>query len=107
MSANDATLSSGQCRAARALTDISRAMLAEQSGMDEDLIRDFERKLAELDPAASTGLRRALEHFGAVFLQDDSHGGPGVRLKFSATEAARIERLENEGGPTGDDDVRA
>jgi hypothetical protein len=28
-----------------------------------------------------------------------------VRLKFTSAEAARIERLENEGGPVGEDDV--
>ena len=42
---------------------------------------------------------------GAQFIGDDTHGGQGVRLKFSASEAARIDRLENEGGPVAEDDV--
>lgn len=105
MSANDQILSGAQCRAARASTDISREMLANASGIEENVIRDFERKLAEPDARVRAGLRQALETHGAIFLADDSHGGQGVRLKFSATEAARIERLENEGGPTGEDDI--
>ena len=68
-------------------------------------VRDFEQRLAEPDLNARSRLRRALETHGAIFLADDSHGGQGVRLKFSAAEAARIDRLENEGGPTGEDDV--
>lgn len=80
-------------------------MLADQSGISELVIRDFEGKLAEPDAPTSAALRRALEAFGALFLDDDAHGGQGVRLKFSATEAARIDRLENEGGPVGEDDV--
>ena len=86
------------------MTDISRAILGEASGIDETAIRDFERKLAEPDDATRAKLRHALEAYGAVFLADDSHGGQGVRLKFNAPEAARIERLENEGGPVGEDD---
>ena len=105
MSVNENVLSGAQCRAARALTDISRATLAEMSGIDEIAIRDFERKLSEPDVEVRARLRQALETHGAILLSDDSHGGQGVRLKFSAAEAARIDRLENEGGPTGEDDV--
>lgn len=105
MSANDTSLSGAQCRAARALTDVSRAVLADQSDVSEAVIRDFERKLAKPDTQTIATLRRTLEAFGALFLADDTRGGQGVRLKFSAAEAARIDRLENEGGPVGEDDV--
>lgn len=106
MSANDESqLSGAQCLAARALTDVSRAMLADMSGISEALIRDFERKLAEPDEMVRAKLRQALETFGALFLFDDKQGGRGVRLRFNASEAARIDGLENEGGPTGEDDV--
>ena len=98
-------ISGAQCRAARALTDISRSMLAERSGIAEDAIRAFERKLAEVDRGDNEALRQALEHLGAQFIDDDTHGGRGVRLKFNTTESARIERLENEGGQASDDDV--
>lgn len=105
MSANEGFISAGQCRAARALTDLSRAMLAELSGLPEQAIRDFEKKLSEPNTSFRLKLRMVLETHGAVFIDDDGQGGQGVRLKFSATEAARIERLENEGGPVGEDDV--
>lgn len=106
MSANDdKSLSGAQCRAGRALTELSRSMLADMSGIEEAVIRDFERKLAEPAQQDRAKLRLALEAHGALFLADDSSGGQGVRLKFSAAEAARIDRLENEGGPTGEDDV--
>lgn len=106
MSANDdGTLSGAQCRAARALTDISRAILVETSGIDENVIRDFERKIAKPDDATRKALRQALETLGALFIPDDAHGGKGVRLKFNANEAAGIDGLENEGGTAAEDDV--
>lgn len=98
-------ISGAQCRAARALTEVSRAMLAERSGVGEDAIRDFEAKLAELDTGRNDALRQALEHLGAQFINDDGNGGQGVRLKFNAAESARIDRLENEGGQAAEDDV--
>ena len=102
---DDIQISGAQCRAARALTDVSRAMLADMSGIAETVIRDFERKLVEPEGRVRGKLRHALETFGALFIGDDKHGGRGVRLRFNAAEAARIDRLENEGGPTGEDDV--
>lgn len=101
----DVQISGAQCRAARALTDVTRAMLADMSGIADTVIRDFERKLIEPEEAVRSKLRHALETFGALFIEDDLHGGSGVRLRFTAAEAARIDRLENEGGPTGEDDV--
>ena len=106
MSVNDdGQLSGSQCRAGRALTDVSRAMLADMSGVAEAMIRDFERKLTEPNEQVRTKLRHALETFGAFFMFDDKQGGRGVRLRFNAVEAVRIDRLENEGGPTGEDDI--
>ena len=106
MSANDAgAISGAQCRAARALTDVSRSMLSEQSGVAEAVIGAFEDRLASPAPSDQAALRQALEVFGAQFIDDDEHGGRGVRLKFDAGESARIRRLENEGGPVAEDDV--
>ena len=106
MSANDeAPLTGAQCRAARALTDISRTMLADASKVAEEIIAGFERRLLEPEADLRAALRHALENFGALFLTDDGQGGAGVRLKFSAAEAERIENLENEGGQVAEDDV--
>lgn len=105
MSANDGLFTGAQCRAARALTEVTREMLAERAGIDEQTIRSFERKLSEPGDVVRRKLQAALENFGALFMADDAHGGRGVRLKFSVSEAKRIASLENEGGPAAEDDV--
>jgi transcriptional regulator with XRE-family HTH domain len=97
-------ITASQCRAARALTEITRDMLAERSGVDAQTIADFERGLAELDDASIIKLEQALEAVGALFIPENG-GGIGVRLKFTHSEAARILSLENEGGQTGEDEV--
>lgn len=93
-----------QCRAARALTEITCDMLAERSGVDAADIADFERKLVELDDASIQKLQTALESFGAQFIAENG-GGIGVRLKFTQSESRRLQSLENEGGTAGDDEV--
>jgi len=99
------TITAAQCRAARALTDVSREILSDAAGIEEKVIRAFEKKLSEPDANVVARLRDKLEAFGAVFLPEDTHGGIGVRLKFTRSEAKRVENLENEGGPVGDDDI--
>lgn len=99
------TISAAQCRAARALTDISREALSEATGIEEKTIRSFEKMLAEPAEGIAAKLRHGLEALGAVFLAEDQHGGVGVRLKFTRSESRRISALENEGGPVGEDDV--
>lgn len=98
-------ITAAQCRAARALTDISREMLCDAAGVEEKVVRAFEKRLAEPDAEVIGRLRRQLEAYGAVFLPEDGHGGIGVRLKFTRSEAKRVANLENEGGPVGDDDI--
>jgi len=98
-------ITASQCRAARALTEISRDMLAERSGIDARTIGEFEQRLVELDAAAIARLQAALEEFGGVFYDEDETGGVGVRLKFARVDADRLLALENEGGETGEDEV--
>jgi transcriptional regulator with XRE-family HTH domain len=97
-------ITASQCRAARALTDITRTVLSEASGVDEETIRNFENKLAEPDGETIRSLETALQSLGALFIAENG-GGIGVRLKFTASEQRRISTLENEGGPTGNDEV--
>ncbi|MBL0370650.1 XRE family transcriptional regulator [Rhizobium sp. KVB221] len=97
-------ITASQCRAARALTDVSRAILADQSGVSEDVIREFENKLSKPDDATINALQAALESLGALFIAENG-GGIGVRLKFTRSEARRIAQMENEGGPTAFDEV--
>ncbi|MFK4823482.1 XRE family transcriptional regulator [Paenochrobactrum sp. BZR 588] len=92
------------CRAARALTEISRDRLASTSGVDEKTIEHFERQLDKPDAATIEKLQDALEDLGAVFIPEDTRG-VGVRLKFTASETRRLSTLESEGGIVRSDDV--
>ncbi len=97
-------ITAAQCRAARALTEISRARLASLSGVDHDVIAAFERKLQKPEPQIAALLETALEEAGALFIPENG-GGVGVRLKFNSSLTRRIGVLENEGGTSGLDDV--
>lgn len=98
------TITGPQCRAARALVEISRDRLAQLSEIDAATIEQFERKLGKPSDATIEALAEALEKAGAQFIPENG-GGAGVRLKFSRSETRRIANLENEGGPTASDDV--
>lgn len=97
-------ITGSQCRAGRALVEVSRAKLADRSGVAEAVIEHFERQIDEPDAAMIEAISKALEDLGAVFIQDNG-GGIGVRLKFTASEARRIARLEGEGGVVASDRV--
>lgn len=97
-------ITGSQCRAARALVEITRGKLTIRSGIDETVIHDFERKLDKPDGVTIKALQVALEELGAVFI-DENGGGIGVRLKFTESEAKRIARLEGEGGIVANDRV--
>ena len=90
-------ITGSQCRAARALVEVTRAKLALRSGVDETVIEHFERKIDEPERTAISALETALEALGAVFIGENG-GGIGVRVKFTESEARRISRLEAEGG---------
>ena len=92
-------------RAARALVQWPRAHVARLAALEDVALADFEAGRAELDSDARTRLRDALEEGGAIFLPEDHTGGAGVRLKFTGRDVRAINRLENEGGPVGSDDV--
>lgn len=93
-----------QCRAARALTDLSRERLAISAGVGVETVLRFERKLDKPNDDEVFALQSALERAGAVFIPDNG-GGIGVRLKFSKSVAKRIDILENEGGIVAPDRV--
>jgi hypothetical protein len=93
-----------QCRAGRALVEITRDTLASHSHVDKLIIKQFEHKIEMPGPTAISALQTALEEFGAVFIPENG-GGIGVRLKFSQSETKRIARLESEGGTVASDDV--
>ena len=93
-----------QCRAARALVELSREIVGGRCGLDAQTIEAFERKIAVPDSRTIALLQKTLEEAGAVFIPDNG-GGIGVRLKFNRSETKRIANLENEGGIAAGDDV--
>lgn len=94
-----------QARAARALVEWPRDRVAQLSGVSVETIADFETVRVDPGDAARDAIRAALEQGGAVFIDEDGGDGRGVRLKFARKDARQINRMENEGGPVGDDDV--
>lgn len=97
-------ISGAQCRAGRALAELTREALARLSGVDATVIEAFERKLAMPDDEKVMAVSNTLERAGIVFIPENG-GGIGVRLKFTASEAKRIGILESEGGVSALDDV--
>ena len=92
------------CRAARALTDLTRERLSKAAKVHADTIESFERRLQKPSTEEIERIKTALENMGAVFIPEDERGA-GVRLKFTNSEAKRIAELEAEGGITAPDNV--
>lgn len=94
-------------RAARALAQVSRPVLAEHTGLAEAHLRDVEHGRRAVTAQESELLRGALEEFGVEFLPVDEEAGVGygVRQKFNPRTVKRLENWENEGGPAAEDDI--
>ncbi|MEO3384935.1 XRE family transcriptional regulator [Mesorhizobium sp. CAU 1741] len=97
-------ITGAQCRAGRALAELSREVLAKLCGVEETIIERFERQLAVPDDTVIAGIASGLEEAGIVFIPENG-GGVGVRLKFNASETKRLSTLEGEGGRAALDDV--
>lgn len=104
---DDTTKISGrQVAAARALTGVGRAELAEAIGISVAEIGRIEAGgSVPLDRDTAERAQRAFERFGAIFIPESDGFGAGVRLKFMRLDARQIGRLEGEGGAVGEDDV--
>jgi transcriptional regulator with XRE-family HTH domain len=71
------SFSPAQCRAARALIDMSQVHLADAAGVSSRTILDFEADKRKPIKATLAAIRRALEDAGVEFTNG---GQPGVRL---------------------------
>lgn len=69
-----------QCRAARAMLNLSQDNLAELSGVAVSSIIPFEKEQRSPRAATIDSLRTALEAVGVEFIAENG-GGAGVRLK--------------------------
>jgi transcriptional regulator with XRE-family HTH domain len=78
-----------QCRAARALIDLTQPELAEAAGLGLSTVVDFERSRRAVSADAAAAIRAALEAAGAVFVEENGDG-PGVRLKKQRTGPGTI-----------------
>jgi hypothetical protein len=93
------------CKAARALVEVSRTRLAEDSNVNKGVIEMFERGIHTPDNDTIAALQTALEELGVTFIPEEGSQGSGVRLKFSRSVTKRLGDLENEGGVVAKDDV--
>jgi len=104
----DGPLITGRLIAAgRALAGISRPDLANAAGISVRTLTHLEASgsVPIKFPPHALALRQALEAFGVMFIPESDSIGAGVRLKFLRRDVKQIDRLENEGGIVGDDDV--
>jgi transcriptional regulator with XRE-family HTH domain len=69
-----------QCRAARALIDLTQPKLAEAAGVGLSTVVDFEKSRRAVSDAAKEAIRAALEAAGVEFIPENG-GGAGVRLR--------------------------
>ena len=78
--ADEMTIFPEQCRAARAVLNLSQTELAGAAGVGRSTVSDFESVSRKPNRANLAALRNALEAFGIVFI-DPNGGGPGLRLR--------------------------
>ncbi len=97
-------LTGPQCRAARALIELSAEHIARRAGVRAQVIHDFETKRRDPGDGAKRRLLAALEAAGAEFIAENG-GGVGVRLKYSRRDVRGLQKWESEGGPAAEDDV--
>jgi predicted transcriptional regulator len=80
MSIKIVELAPAQCRAGRALLDMSQTQLAGLANLGLSTVVDFERKRRQVSEASVKAIVDALEQAGVSFI-DENGGGQGVRLR--------------------------
>ncbi len=93
-------------RAARALAGVSAEYFAKASGLPvETLLRIEAGGSAWVrDADEIRALKRGLDHYGVLVLDETESLGGGVRLNFTRQDVRQLTRLEGEGGLVGSDD---
>lgn len=71
-----------QCRAGRALVDLTQPVLAERAALGLSTVVDFEKQRRNVATASIDAMRTALEAAGVEFIAENG-GGAGVRLRKS------------------------
>lgn len=93
--------------AARALAGVSQAEFAASAGLTVEDLQHLEAGGSAWIPSGreATAVRRALDYFGVLVIDETDGIGAGVRLKFTRKDVRQITRLESEGGIVGADDA--
>lgn len=84
----DAPITPGQCRAARALLDVTQTELGKRAKLGLSTVVDFERSRRSVSLEAVNALTCALESLGIQFL-NGSGVGRGVQLRNRREEIVR------------------
>src|SRR5690625_1458439 len=95
---NEVFLTSDLARAARAFTKVSVQTIADGAGLTREDVRNFERGKVDLPSADKARLKESLEKYGALFVDEDEHGGYGVRRRYPREGFMRLNTWEGEGG---------
>ena len=74
------TITPGQCKAARALLELTQGELADAATLGLSTIVDFEKQRRQVSVVAIRAIRHPLAARGIEFI-DENGGGPGVRLR--------------------------
>ncbi len=74
------TIAPGQCKAARALLELTQGELADAANLGLSTIVDFEKKRRQVSRVAIQAITDALAARGVEFIEENG-GGPGVRLR--------------------------
>lgn len=74
------SITPGQCRAARALLDITQPALAKMAALGLSTIVDFEKSRRDVSRDAVHAIQKALQQAGVQFIARND-AGPGVRLR--------------------------
>jgi hypothetical protein len=93
--------------AARALTGISQTEFAAAAGLTVEALRLIEGSGSAWikSDRDADAVKRGLEKFGVIVIEESDGMGAGVRLKFTRQDVRQIARLEGEGGIVGSDDA--
>ena len=73
-------MTSSQCKAARALIDMTQPKLAKLAAVGLSTVVDFEKERRVVAQPSIDAIRAALENAGVEFIAENG-GGAGVRLR--------------------------
>jgi transcriptional regulator with XRE-family HTH domain len=80
MSTKKVEISPAQCRAGRALLDMTQSQLAELAKLGLSTVVDFEKGRRQVSQTTVETIQSALQYAGIDFIEENG-GGPGVRLR--------------------------